>query len=895
MLAYLRQALLRPALPLLILLCLTVGGFVYLLDQATTRLERLHAEYARDLISTGLQVEQTSLVRTLRDYAIWNDMDQHVNTGGAPDMAWVRDNLTPSLYQNLRVDMALLLRSSMTPAFVLLDGQEKPAAQVTPLLQNAALQTLVNKAQHQAPYREDSVGIVVDGSRYLLVTVKAITQEPVPQHFRPKALLLFARTLDPAMLRDLAHRYQVRDLQLTSTRPATLTQIPLSDAQDHVVGYLSWRTELVGEALREELTTPLTVWVTAVLVCGLLLGALTLRVERSLATARRRQLKQGDTLQRLIRVSGSGPDVLQTRLRDVCAMVSETLDNRPVALWRFAKDYRELVCDMDHRAGSRGEMDGQTMDLDAHPRYREALLTRRTLAFDRIANEPVLDGFGPILQQRYGTTGLLDVTLLQQGKPIAVLCVEERSGRRWAPDELNFATAAADIMALMFESDARERAEQQLYQQFYFDPETGLPNVLHLRLTWQDLARHSRDSGQRYAYCLIDLSTLSDVTRHLGVDGTQQVVHQIAQEIGRDVREREAMARVDRQRFALLIRASDSIAVEERLVPLLARLRQPVGMAGHHFMLEVSIGVSLQGVDAGDFNSLQRNAEAALQQCGTRSTRGWALFDAAQEEAAKEEQRWRTDLMQAVDGEQLEVHYQPFYRADGRAVTGAEALLRWRHPRAGLVSPDRFIPLAEENGLIVPIGQWVIDRVTAQIARWHEQFGVWITVAINLSSPQLHLPDLPERLQEALARHSLPPKVLELELTESIMLEDSPQVAANLAKIRALGIPVAIDDFGAGYASFNYLLRFSVQKLKIDRVFTAGIPESEQHAKLVAMIVTMGRSLGLAVTGEGVERREQLDFLAEHGCDYVQGYYFSRPLPADQFAELLRGQNRVPA
>jgi EAL domain-containing protein (putative c-di-GMP-specific phosphodiesterase class I) len=331
-------------------------------------------------------------------------------------------------------------------------------------------------------------------------------------------------------------------------------------------------------------------------------------------------------------------------------------------------------------------------------------------------------------------------------------------------------------------------------------------------------------------------------------------------------------------------RISDAAAVARRLSEDLAK---PYAIDGQTVLMTASIGIAVHPNDGVGAESLIRNADTAMYCAKDRGGSNFQFYSESMNSSALEQLRLESQLDEALNRNEFELFYQPQIDISNGSIVGAEALLRWRNSLNELIPPANFIPLAEETGLIIPIGEWVLHSACQQATRWHESGYPELRMAVNLSSRQFSKGELSTVVSAALDEARLTPGLLDLELTESILMEDREEPVRCLQDLKSLGIRLSIDDFGTGYSSLSYLTRFPLTSLKIDRSFLAGVPTHPQNVGVTRAIIAMAQSLRLTVTAEGVETEEALEFLRQHGCDEAQGFLFSRPVPADEFYELL--------
>jgi EAL domain-containing protein (putative c-di-GMP-specific phosphodiesterase class I) len=324
---------------------------------------------------------------------------------------------------------------------------------------------------------------------------------------------------------------------------------------------------------------------------------------------------------------------------------------------------------------------------------------------------------------------------------------------------------------------------------------------------------------------------------------------------------------------------------------LMAQLQAPFEIDGNELTTSVSIGIASYPADGEDFEALLKKSDTAMYRAKESGRNTYRFFDEHMNVEAIEHLSIRNGLRLALDRDEFVLHYQPQIDLRTGRIIGAEALIRWDHPRQGLVAPARFIPVAEDNGLIVPIGEWVLGEACRQAARWREAGLPSLIMAVNLSAVQFRRSKLEQTIMRALDASKLEPSVLELELTESILILDTENTLAAVKRLKALGVKLSIDDFGTGYSSLSYLKRFDVDKLKIDQTFIRDLSSDPGDAAIVRAIIQMARSLDLRTIAEGVEDQDVLDRLRSYGCDEAQGHHFAPAMPADQFAEYLQRGN----
>ena len=448
--------------------------------------------------------------------------------------------------------------------------------------------------------------------------------------------------------------------------------------------------------------------------------------------------------------------------------------------------------------------------------------------------------------------------------------------------------AISHFLAVKEDISERKAYEEQLRHLATHDELTGLANRTLLLDRLQQAIHYAQRSRRLVAVLLLDLDRFKVLNDSLGHSVGDELLFSAAQRLRTVVREMDSVARLGGDEFAILL---GELAGEDDVGPVarkvLEHLTLPYQLGARDLTVTASLGISLYPRDGQDGETLLRNADVAMYRA--KEEGGCFRFYAPEmNRRVMETLEMEADLRRALEREELCLHYQPKVALATGKIHGAEALLRWRHPQRGMVAPGTFIPLAEETGLILPIGEWVLGEVCAQLRRWRDAGLPVLPVAANLSARQFRREDLADTARRFLRERDLDPGLLEMELTESMIMRDPQAAVATMRQFKDLGVSLSLDDFGTGYSSLNYLRRFPVDSLKIDRSFISDAADDPSAAAVVTSIVAIAHSLGLQAVAEGVETRRQLDFLRQCGCDSFQGFYFSRPLPAGDFAALAR-------
>lgn len=432
-----------------------------------------------------------------------------------------------------------------------------------------------------------------------------------------------------------------------------------------------------------------------------------------------------------------------------------------------------------------------------------------------------------------------------------------------------------------------EQANRELVHHAFHDSLTGLPNRAMLRDRLSHAIDRAERQGQLLAVMFIDLDRFKAINDSLGHRVGDEVLRGVAERIASQLRKSDTVAREGGDEFLVLLEdigsPSNAAAVAGKL---LHALSEPYQVEGRSLHCSGSIGVALYPEDGRDSGELIRHADAAMFDSKGEGRNRVHFFSSESWQRITQRFSMEAELRVALDEGQFSVYYQPQVELEGGRIRGAEALIRWRHPLRGLVSPGEFIPLAEEVGLIVPIGEWVLDTVCAQMADWIARYGWSPSVSVNISARQLQMQDFAQRVQNALDRHRLPPQLLELELTEHSLMQQHRRAAELLDGLKRQGVRLVLDDFGTGYSNLMTLSSMPFDILKVDRSFVAGLDETPQSQALVSMIIALARQLRLKVVAEGVETPAQQALLGRLGCDFVQGYLHSPPLPSHGFEAL---------
>ena len=492
---------------------------------------------------------------------------------------------------------------------------------------------------------------------------------------------------------------------------------------------------------------------------------------------------------------------------------------------------------------------------------------------------------------RLGQTDRL-LVLKKPFEPIEVLQCASALARKWQHERALRVQVETLENVVAARTETLEAANRQLRHLATHDALTGLPNRVLLDDRLAQAMAHANRDGQPFAVLVVDLDRFKLINDSLGHRAGDAVLDEVSRRLSSVVRDIDTVARTGGDEFIVVISPSaapdDAVAIAHRARDA---LRAPLRVSGVELHVTCSIGVAYYPTDANSSDSLIARADAAMYCAKQRGRNNVQRFAAGMDAVTVGRVNLESDLHAAIEAKQFELHYQPKADTQSGDVYSAEALIRWRHPQRGLILPDDFIPLAEECGLINEIGSWVLKEACRQCAEWQRHGLPALRVAVNVAATQFRRGDLLDVIRGALASAQLEPRFLEIELTETAVMTNPEESAVILEQLSRMGVLVSVDDFGTGYSSINYLRRFPIDKLKIDRSFVRDL-DCEVDASIVQAIISLAHSLRLKVVAEGVETPDQLQFLRSLGCDQYQGFHFSPPVPAAEFAELLRAWQR---
>jgi diguanylate cyclase (GGDEF)-like protein/PAS domain S-box-containing protein len=454
--------------------------------------------------------------------------------------------------------------------------------------------------------------------------------------------------------------------------------------------------------------------------------------------------------------------------------------------------------------------------------------------------------------------------------------------------------AISHAFSIFSDISVLRETEERMQRIVNYDKLTGLPNrTLFEQLVEQALAS-ARRNNTHAALLVIDLDRFTSVNETLGHEVGDELLVQVGQRFRDVLRDEDILARISGDEFVVALlnvhKREHSGLVAEKL---LAALNSPFVIESHALHIHASIGIAIYPDDGNNTIGLLRFADVAMKRVQGNNESAYLFYNPEMDQRAKEQWKLEGELRQALKGQELVLHYQPKVSLRSGRIVGAEALIRWSHPEHGMIPPWRFIPLAEETGLIFELGNWVIEEACRQIRRWIDSGLETVPIAVNLSARQFNT-QLPGRLLTVIDRHGIPCELLKLEITESLLVRGQDKAIPIMNELVAMGFDLSLDDFGTGYSSLAYLKKFPITTLKIDRAFVIGVPDDENDCAIAQAIVTMGKQLRQEIVAEGVETQEQMVFMRSLGCDQLQGFLFSPPVTGEAFELMVRERRRLP-
>jgi diguanylate cyclase (GGDEF)-like protein/PAS domain S-box-containing protein len=811
--------------PIAALVALAMGVVVAFIWFSASTQDRIAFDKSVEAVHTAVERRLGALGANVTDYAWWNDAVEHLDL--SLDEEWADINIGAYQYETYQIELSLVVDRAGRTIFARLDGQPASvdAFEVLP----EGLDELVRQAR--ATPTQAAMGVLPLRDGLAFVAASAVTPYD-PEKIRVpegRIVLIFAKSITQEVLDAVAEPLPLTGLRFARPDEASGTAaiMPLVSPNGDELGRLIWQPHQPGRQFLRAVTPALAV---AILVIATFTYAV-LRHAREATNA----------------IESS-----EARFRDVADASSDWIWEVDAALrLTFISERYALVTGRPPEAHLGMPLADLFHAGESAERWQEHL--------DNIARWQPFRNIVSLCEDAHG----IHRTVRLAGKPI----------RDPAGQPIGYRGTATDITA---EVEAGRRAQYLALH----DPLTDLPNreLLHERIEQAIIGVSRR--GDMAALLLLDLDRFKDINDTLGHPAGDLLLKQVATRLSACVREVDTVARIGGDEFAI-VQVGIKDATEAQLLSrrLLELFQTPLQLDGHDCLVTVSIGIALIPTDASIPAKLLQHADIALYRAKEEGRNASRFFEPEMDAHLQRRKAVERDLRLALSRDELELFYQPKISLLNDELAGVEALVRWRHPERGLVPPAEFIGIAEETGLILQLGEWVLRMAARQAALWPG-----LQMSVNISPAQFRQPDLVQVVRSALRESGLPPHRLELEVTESVLIQQPDAAAKLLSDLKSLGVRVAMDDFGTGYSSLSYLQRFQFDKIKVDRSFIKAIGTEPTAAAIIRAVISLASSLGMLTCAEGVETNEQLEALRGEGCSEVQGYLFGKPMPAAEFA-----------
>ncbi len=829
-----RASLLKLAWLLGFVFTLTTSLLVYVAKDLDSTEEAESAFHTKNAV----QSIEKNLRTTIKEYAFWGSAYSHLHKTVDHEWAFVRQNLGPTLYSDFGFEGLFVVNAKNQTVYSVVKGT-LVSVEATAWL-GQPIHMLLDQARAGADSETPAtVFFKIDGVPSL-VAAAAITpgtDPTVEAEDGPSSVLLFVETFDSARLEAMGGGYGVKGLHIsTSDEVHEVSILPLG--KDGSGGSLHWTPEKPGQQL-------LALMLPLIAIAGLLVGLMTWVILRRTTIA----AQALDSSYESLKSSQAALSTSEARFRDVVEASSDWIWEID-STWRFTyiSERFEMVTGL-----SREDWIGASID---------ELLQTELGTISQLLSAP---------NRRHNTSIQCNYADIRDHARITQLAAR-------GAVEQGFRGTATDITD---EVEAHRRIEYLSRH----DALTGLPNRSRMQEFLDGKLKTAPTLDQPLVMLILDLDRFKPVNDLLGYAIGDQVLNEVSRRLGECVRSGDLVARIGGDEFVLILNDVGSPEeVEAACGRLIDSIEQPMILEDHEVFVSASIGIAMAPNDATEAAELLRYADIALYEAKAGGRNTWRFYAFDMNAKIMERRQLENDLRHGIKQGELRLHFQPRFRiADGQMV-GAEALVRWQHPERGLISPDSFIPIAEETGLILPLGNWVLTTACERAVSWPES----LFVSVNLSSTEFQRGNLIDRVRKVIIETGLEAHRLELEITESVMLEDASGALEVMRELKRLGVRISMDDFGTGYSSLSYLRSFPFDGIKIDRSFVSCLGESDDDKSIINAIVSLGRALSLTVTAEGIETSEHLEVLKSINCDEGQGYFLSRPLDADAFDLLVR-------
>ncbi len=578
---------------------------------------------------------------------------------------------------------------------------------------------------------------------------------------------------------------------------------------------------------------------------------------------------------------------IDNSIRELTELSAKTLNISRVSFWRFNKANTRIICKDLFTLKNNEHTQGMTHEKKLYPNYFKVLGEKGIVVADDARKNPQTSEFLNSYLEPLNIYSMLDIPIIKNKEFLGIICYEVTEKiRHWTLQEQEFAMTLANNMALSLEINKRYEMQEklklqkeQLDYQAHHDQLTGLPNrTLFLDRLEQSIKKNYRNKT-KVALLFIDLDRFKEINDSLGHEAGDQVLKVLSKRLFVQIRDGDTLTRLGGDEFTIIL---DDIYNSEQVIKIIQKLlsctQEAISINGQELYVTLSIGISVFPDDGFTADSMLKNADAAMYKAKDNGRNTYEFYTMEMTVKAVERIVMEANLRQAIDRGELYLNYQPQYDAKNNRLIGMEALIRWKNRDADIIPPDKFIPFAEETGLIVDIDRWVMDTSMKQFSQWYKEGLNPGTLSLNLAMKQLQHDDCLEYVESLLKKYHFCENWLEFEITEGRIMKDPETAIKTLNQIKALGVSLAIDDFGTGYSSLSYLKRLPIDTLKIDRAFIMDLPDNGEDEAITKAIIALGESLNLNLIAEGVETVEQKQFLIEQGCEWIQGYYYAKPL-----------------
>jgi diguanylate cyclase (GGDEF)-like protein/PAS domain S-box-containing protein len=817
--------------PTAALMAVSLGILLGLMAMNATTEDQTARQQSINTVASNLQLRQTQVGRVAKDYAWWNDSVRHMHLEVDPE--WADLNFAGYIYETHGYQLTLVVDPANQTSYGAIEGERAEVGAMPAI--TGGFELLVEAAR-QAPAEEPDyqTGLVLVDGQAALVGVSAITPEQfgdVTLPPGPRSVVAFVKFLDQPFFDELAERYQLSHMSIEEVAgDPSLAALDLATVDGTPIGQLVWLPHRPGRQFLHSIAPSL-------LLALVVIAGFSGYVMRHAGEAAR------------------AVEHSEARFRDVADASSDWI-------WETDAEHNfvfvsERVAQLTGRPAEA--IVGRRLDDLFHHGDNAAQWTRYKNALAR--SQP----FRNVLALCDDADGGR-LTLRIAGKPSL-----DAAGRF-----VGYRGTATDITR---ELEAERRAQFLTRH----DALTDLPNRCLLGERLDDAIAVIGRRQDMAAVMSVDLDRFKDINDTLGHAAGDALIKMVAQRLEACVRETDTLARTGGDEFVVVQTAVQDIGAVERLARrILDVIAEPFELADERVMITSSIGIALIPLDGSIGSRLLQSADIALDRAKAEGRGSFRFFERDMDAKLQDRKALERDLRLAIARHELELFYQPKVDLKSGRVSGVEALVRWHHPERGMVSPVEFIGVAEQTGLIHELGEWVLRTACATLAHHPD-----LEVAVNLSAVQLKRGKVAEMVEDVLAETGLDPRRLELEITESVMVDGADAVIADLRQVKDMGVKIAMDDFGTGYSSLSYLNRFPFDKIKIDRSFVNDLDRRGKGHAIVKAVVGIGKSLGIKICAEGVETTDQLRFLERAGCNEVQGYYFAKPMPIGNLEAFL--------